>query len=136
MRLITALMLVVVFASGVIVGFAADTQLDARHAEAVEADESGTREGRRVPMYEQVGPNESQMTSIDSIVRHHREAMGKLHRDFREAYTPRYEALIEETRVAIKGVLDPAQVMAYDSLIAERDQRRAEERGRRDEDRD
>ena len=136
MRLITALMLTVVFASGVVVGLAADSKLGAAPSETAEAGERADAQPRRVPMYEQVGPNESQMVLIDSIVRDYREAMSSLHRDFREAYNPRYQALIEETREAIKGVLDSAQVVAYDSLIAENDRRRAAERERRDEDRD
>ena len=87
-------------------------------------------------MYEQVGPNEAQMTSIDSIVRDHREAMKSLHREFRRAYDPRYRGIVEGTREAIKGVLTDEQAMAYDSLTAEHDRRKAEERERRDEDRD
>ena len=38
---------------------------------------------------------------------------------------------LEETREAIKGVLTPEQAMSYDSLTAEHDRRRAEERDER-----
>ena len=135
-RLLTALVLAVVFGSGAVVGLALDHNLMADPVEEARGDgEEERTERRRVPMYEQVGPNEAQMERIDSIVEEYRESMRSLHREFREAYNPRYQALIEETREAIKGVLDPEQAMAYDSLIAERDRRRAERDGR-DEDRD
>jgi len=68
-----------------------------------------------------VGPSEAQKTVIDSIVAEYRTAMRALHAEFRAAYDPRYEALLRETRAAIKGVLTPAQAHAYDSLLAERD---------------
>jgi len=132
-RLITALLLAVVFGSGLVVGLAVDKNLVAGPAEATAAEESDSTERRRVPMYEQVGPNETQKASIDSIVREHREGMKTLHREFREAYDPRYRALLEETRLAIRGVFDPEQATAYDSLLAEYERRRRE---RRDEDRD
>lgn len=135
-RLLTALVLAVVFASGAVVGLAVDRNLVADPVEEVPPDtEEEQSERRRVPMYEQVGPNEAQMERIDSIVKEHRQSMRALHREFNEAYNPRYQALIQETREAIKSVLDPEQAMAYDSLLAEYDRRRAE-RDERDEDRD
>lgn len=132
-RLITALLLAVVFGTGLVVGLAVDSNLVAGPVAEPAAEEVESSERRRVPVYEQVGPNETQMTSIDSIVREYRSGMKLLHREFREAYDPRYRALIEETREAIKSVFDPEQAMAYDSLLAEFDQRRRE---RRDQDRD
>jgi hypothetical protein len=132
-RLITAVLLVVVFGSGLVVGFAVDTNLLAGPVAEPAAEESDSTERRRVPMYEQVGPNETQMASIDSIVQEHREGMKTLHREFRDAYDPRYRDLLDETRLAIRSVFDPDQAMAYDSLLAEYDRRRRE---RRDEDRD
>lgn len=135
-RLITALLLGVVFGSGFVVGLAVDTNLLAGPVDASAAEDGESEARRRVPMYEQVGPNEAQKASIDSIVRVHRESMRNLHREFREAYNPRYQAVLEGTREAIKGVLTPEQAIAYDSLLAENDRRRSEERARRDEDRD
>jgi cell division septation protein DedD len=128
-RLVTALVLAVVFASGALLGLAVDRSLDADPAENVEGADDGERR-RRVPMYEQVGPSESQMISIDSIVEEHRARMSALHAEFRSAYNPRYEALLEETREAIKGVFSPEQALAYDSLLAQRDRRRAERESR------
>ena len=132
-RLITALLLAVVFGSGLVVGLAVDSNLVAGPVEEPAAEEAESNERRRTNLYDQVGPNETQKTSIDSIVREHRESMKLLHREFREAYDPRYRDLLEETREAIKGVFDSEQALAYDSLLAEFDRRRRE---RRDEDRD
>jgi hypothetical protein len=129
-RLTTALVLAVVFASGALLGLAVDRSLDAEPAEGTQAAEDGERR-RRVPIYEQVDPSESQSISIDSIVQDHRARMNSLHAEFRSAYNPRYQALLEETREAIKGVFTPGQAMAYDSLLAEWDRRRAE-RGSRE----
>ncbi len=68
-RLITALLLAVVFGSGLVVGLAVDSNLVAGPVEEPATEEEASTERRRAPMYEQVGPNEAQKTSIDSIVR-------------------------------------------------------------------
>ena len=86
--------------------------------------------GRRTRMYEQVGPSEAQKTQIDSIVGQHRGDLRVLQRDFRDAY----EALIQQTRDAIKGVLTPEQAAQYDSLVAAYEKRRAERGSRENRD--
>lgn len=129
-RLQTALILAVVFGSGMLLGFAADRRLESDQADPDQVAEDVGRE-RRGPMYEQVGPDEEQRILIDSIVKDYRDAMKALHAEFRAAYNPRYDALVRETREAIKGVLTPEQRAAYDSLIAEREKDRAE-RGARE----
>jgi hypothetical protein len=126
-RLVTALVLVAVFSSGLLLGLAADSGLVATPADeavAVVVDEPD--EERRVPMYEQVGPNPEQSVLIDSIVVEHRARMDSLHEVFRETYDPQYEAIVEQTREAIKQVFTPEQAATYDSLTEERDRRRAE----------
>ncbi len=130
-RLGTAFVLAIVFASGALLGLAVYRSLEAGPAENVEEVAGESARERRVPMYEQVGPTEGQMVSIDSIVEEHRSRMKSLHAEFRSTYNPRYQALVEETREAIKGVFTPDQAMAYDSLLVERDRRRAE-RGSRE----
>jgi Spy/CpxP family protein refolding chaperone len=127
---VSAAVLAVVFASGMLLGLAVDRSLHAGPVGDTVATTDTARE-RRQPMYEQVGPSERQMVSIDSIVDEHRVKMKELHAEFRAAYNPRYQALVEETREAIKGVLTPEQAVAYDSLLEERDRRRAE-RGSRE----
>lgn len=133
-RLVTMLVLAVVFGAGVLLGLAADRSLEARQPTATAAAEEAPRQ-RRVPMYEQVRPDEEQTILIEAIMKDYREAMKALHAEFRAAYNPRYDALVRETREAIKGVFTPEQAIAYDSLIAEYERRRAERgsRERRDE---
>jgi hypothetical protein len=126
-RLTTVAVLAAVFGAGLLLGLAVDRSLVATpedRAARTEDDEQPT-EGRHA-MYEQVGPSEAQKIVIDSIVDEYRTAMRALHAEFRTAYDPRYEALLQETRAAIKGVFTPEQVHAYDSLIAERDSLAAE----------
>lgn len=124
-RLTTALVLAAVFAAGLMLGLAVDRSLVVTPAEPGRP-EPETPSGSRRPMYEQVGPSDAQKIVIDSIVQEYRTAMKALHAEFRAAYDPRYRALVDETRSAIKGVLTPEQGLAYDSLVAERDRQRAE----------
>ncbi|HSW28030.1 MAG TPA: hypothetical protein VLH75_00935 [Longimicrobiales bacterium] len=133
-RLITVVVLALVFGAGVLLGFAADRSLVATPIgdEARTEDEDQPTE-RRQAMYERVSPTEAQKMVIDSIVQEYRTAMRALHAEFNAAYDPRYQALLRETRAAIKGVFTPEQAHAYDSLIAERDSLAAERDRRRDE---
>lgn len=133
-RIVTVLVLAVVFGAGVLLGLAVNRSLEAGPPEETAAAEEAPRE-RRVPLYERVGPDEEQSILIEAIMKDFREAMRALHAEFREAYNPRYDALVRDTREAIKGVFTPEQAMAYDSLIAESERRRAERgsRERRDE---
>ncbi|MHB1193286.1 MAG: hypothetical protein ACYC6F_09585 [Longimicrobiales bacterium] len=126
-RLITVVVLALVFGAGILLGFAADRSLVATPAgeEARTEDEEEPTQRRRAT-YEQVDPTEAQKMVIDSIVKEYRTAMRALHAEFNAAYDPRYQALLRETRSAIKGVLTPQQAHAYDSLIAERDSLAAE----------
>lgn len=124
-RLTTALVLAAVFAAGLMLGLAVDRSLVATPAEPGRPEPEAPS-GNRRPMYEQVGPNDAQKIVIDSIVQEYRTAMKALHAEFRAAYDPRYRALVDETRGAIKSVLTPEQGLAYDSLVAERDRQRAE----------
>jgi len=130
-RLVTSMVLAVVFAAGLVVGFAADRSLSAEPAEA-EVTTDSTAVARRVPFYEQVGPDETQKVLIDSIVGEYRASMKSLHAEFRAAYNPRYQALVDSTRVSIKAVLTPSQANEYDSLVAEYERARAERRQRDD----
>lgn len=133
-RLMTVLVLIVVFGAGVALGFAADRTLGAEPApDLAAAPDSAATSRQRRPMYEQVGPTENQKILIDSIVAKSKEDMEALHAEFRAAYNPRYQALVKETREAIKGVMTPEQVKAYDSLLAEYDQRRARRSSREDQ---
>ena len=131
-RLTTALVLAAVFCAGLFTGVAAHRSVAATPAVAETPADSNAAPARRVPMYEQVGPDEAQKILIDSIVGEYRASMKTLHAEFRAAYNPRYQALVDGTRTSIKGVLTPEQAQAYDSLVAEYERRRAE-RGSRDD---
>jgi cell division septation protein DedD len=131
-RLVTTLVLAVVFSAGLLVGVAADRSVAASPAVAQTPEDSNAAPARRVPMYEQVGPDEAQKILIDSIVGEYRSSMKSLHAEFRATYNPRYQALVDSTRTSIKGVLTSEQAQAYDSLVADLERRRAERGSRED----
>jgi Spy/CpxP family protein refolding chaperone len=132
-RLLTAGVLLSVFGAGVLLGFAADTTLTPPPASASVAAPEGEavsgepEEPRRTPMYEQVGPDSAQSVQIAALVQEHRARMDALNREFQENYDPRYRAIVEETREAIKRVFTPEQAARYQEIVEERDRRRAEE---------
>ena len=131
-RLVTTLVLAVVFSAGLLVGVAADRSVAASPAVAQTLEDSNAAPTRRVPMYEQVGPDEAQKILIDSIVGEYRSSMKSLHAEFWATYNPRYQALVDSTRASIKGVLTSEQAQAYDSLVADLERRRAERGSRED----
>ncbi len=137
-RLVTAVMLAVVFASGVLLGLAADNNLGAEPpqiaAQGADGDQRDGKRERRTPMYEQVGPSTDQMVFIDSIVKEYRTQMDGLHTEFRRAYNPRYQALIQETREVIKTVFSEEQAAEYQALLDDFDRRRAERNEKDDRD--
>lgn len=137
-RLITGIVLAVVFGAGVLLGLAVDRSLAAKpDAEVAEAGRSREEpsQGRPHSLWEQVDPTDQQKVLIDSIVGDYRSAMKALHAEFRDAYNPRYEALLVEARKAIRGVLTSEQASQYDSLVAEFERRRAERASRSDRER-
>lgn len=137
-RLLSVGVLAVVFASGIVVGFAWDRQLDAAEVEALQTAEAegpaageaedapaGTeRRGR--PMWESVDPTEAQRVRIDSIVDAYRKDVRDFHRESRQHYDEGMRALVVQTREAIMGVLDADQAARYDSLTSAWDARAAE----------
>lgn len=146
-RLATILILLLILATGAVLGIAADRRLETRNQSASEAslqDEAGPSgeeeaEGEESPrrrrlIVEQVGLSPEQKAQVDSIVAHYRQEMrdlqDELQVELRQAYTPRYRGLLEETREEIRGVLTPDQRMEYDSLLVEHDRRRDQRRDR------
>ena len=132
-RLLTAGVLLTVFGAGVLLGFAADTTLAPPPASASVMQPDGTPEAegeeepRRTAMYDQVGPDSAQSVMIAALVVEHRARMNALNEEFKENYDPRYRAIIEETREAIKEVFTPEQAAEYQRLVEEADRRRAAE---------
>jgi hypothetical protein len=129
-RLTTALVLAVVFASGVLMGFAADGRLGASPAPiatpvaavGVEAEPEP-----RTPMYREVGPTEEQLLLIDSIVKEHRARTNELDKAMRATYRQGFREILLETRDEIKSVLGPEQAARYQRLLDEHDARQAAE---------
>jgi hypothetical protein len=138
-KVMTAVVLILVFGSGVLLGIAADrtagaspVAMAAAPAASAAMPTAPSESGRRLrpPVWEQMNPTESQTVVIDSIMRVHRERMNKLHAEFRVArdvYETNYDALIRETREAIAAVFPPEQAVEYRRLLAESDRRRAQE---------
>jgi Spy/CpxP family protein refolding chaperone len=136
-RLVTALVLVAVFGSGLLLGLAADRSLRAAPADAI-ADTNaaaGENEGRgqRTMLYEQVEPTDEQRTQIDSIVDRHRARTNTLHSASRAQYRADFQVILLETREAIKGVFTPAQAEEYERRLQEWDARPATERENTDQ---
>lgn len=150
-RLTTVFILFLVLVAGSVLGIAMDRRLHAKavvaersdggsdrqraSGEANEAEgEAGEASRPRRLIVEQVGLSDDQKVQIDSIVGHYRQKMrdlqGELQAELQAAYTPRYRELLEATRTEVKAVLSPGQQAAYDSLLAEHDQRRAQRQSR------
>jgi hypothetical protein len=146
-RFAAALILVLVFGSGFLVGMAWDTGTeapaaepsiaqdaeqapggDARAGEAEEAEDERPQRRRRA--YDRVEPTEEQRTAMDSIVDYHRDRMRTLNDEFREAYYPRYYGIIDDTRELIKAEMTPVQAAKYDSILAEWDRENRNQDGR------
>jgi len=135
-KLVAALVLGAVFGSGLLLGYAADSQLapepTTASAAAPAAQPAAAAERPRRPLvYEQLAPTPAQTAVIDSILGVHRARMNALDKEYREArhrYQASYDAVVQETRDAIAGVF-PAEVAAeYRRLLTEFDMRREAER--------
>jgi len=155
-RLTTALVLLLVLGSGVVLGVALDRRIEARDV----AGEEGRRPDGRMGMdgrtrgfdprsrdssrdpaqardssshrphmiIDQVGLSDAQKEKVDSIVGYFRGQMRALHTEFDEAYSSRYLELNRMAREEVRAVLSEAQKTAYDSLQAAWMQRRQERR--------
>ncbi|HET9949423.1 MAG TPA: hypothetical protein VFQ22_10920 [Longimicrobiales bacterium] len=135
-KLLSALVLALVFGSGVLVGYASDRTLHLAEEPAEESADtiSSAQHERRQPVYAQLEPNAEQTAQIDSILRVNRKRINELHEEFRkqqEAYQANYDAVILEVREAIAQVFPPDVREEYRRLLAESDARRAERDGER-----
>mgnify|MGYP006969356579 FL=1 len=143
-RLTTAIILLVVFGSGVMLGLAADSSLRAEAppevAEVPTPDSSEAAEESRPTqrryIYQQVDPNETQLARIDSIItamRADRQALDEELEEFRVRWDAERRELTLAPRQAIKGVLSPEQAAEYQRLLDEWDARREAERENEDD---
>ena len=130
-KLVAALVLALVFSSGLLLGYAADGgPADTITAEATAQEAPG---GRRpyVPVYESMNPTRAQRTVMDSIMDAQRGKMNLLHEEFdvqQQIYNTSYDALIQETRDAITIVFPEERRAEYRRRLEERDRQREEER--------
>lgn len=147
-RLISLGVLLVVLATGFVLGLAWDRRPGGPLAAEVERevrsrdddrrgdDRRGKDEHRgRSLIVDRVGLAPEQEERVDSIVEVHREEMKELQREFRAEYGPRHRALVRQTRDAIRSVLTPEQRTLYDSLLARHD-RKDRARHHHDDDRE
>ena len=160
-RAVTAVVLALVFGSGVLLGFAVDGSLSAESSEAVEpvgpgaemasaeADARGSEEqgasearpeGRRRNLYHQVDPNEQQLARIETLVAEYRSRRDAFDAEARarfETAKAQYEEgrrdILLDLRDSIKAVLTPEQAVEYQRLLDEWDARRAAERENEDD---
>jgi hypothetical protein len=75
---------------------------------------------------EEVGLSQVQHEQVDSIFWHFRADMRSLHEEFDREYSARYREIIDATQEAFRSILNAQQQVAYDSLLAERSQRRGD----------
>ncbi len=122
--------LVLVFASGVLLGLAIDRGLNAAPAVVAERDTSAaaSRDTAAAPHYlfEQVGLSSDQRQVVDSIVATYRQSVRQLRDEYNKEYDPRFRAVVERTRASIKQVMTPEQASKYDSLLTANDRQRRE----------
>jgi len=130
-KLVAALVLALVFSSGLLLGYAADggpTEIITTEATAREAPAA-----RRpyVPVYESMDPTLAQRAVMDSIMDAQRAKMNLLHEEFDVAqhqYNTSYDALIQQTRDAITLVFPEERRAEYRRRLEERDRQRDQER--------
>ena len=149
-KLATVGILGLVLGAGFLLGAAWDRRLVAETVTAV-ADSAAAapveREEKRTPIYVRVSPplSDEQMSEAEAIVARRREAARALFAEpridslydamkaaeiaFKNAYDPRFAALVDSSRNAIKQVMTPAQAAQYDSLLVQNDRRRRDEGG-------
>jgi hypothetical protein len=124
-RIVAGTALVLLFGSGIVVGFAWDQTATASTVEAVgEDDRRESDRPRRHLVVDSVGLSIPQKAAVDSLVVFHRQRMSDLEAEFR----PRHRAVFADLRAEIKEVLTDDQRAQYEVLLAERDAERAERR--------
>jgi len=139
-RLVTAVILAAVFASGVLLGLAADSSLSAEAppastvVERESADDTGADsaepdepEAERRYIYHQVDPNEEQLARIGSIVAEWRARREAFDEESRTRWEEGRRAFVLETRNAIKAALSPEQAAEYQRLLDEWEAERSDE---------
>lgn len=123
-RMVAGTALLLLFGSGIVVGFAWNQTASAGPTEEVRTEERSRSRGRRRMIVDNVGLSAVQKSVVDSLVVFRRQHMSDLDKEFQ----PRYWALIADLREEIKQILTDDQRVRYDVLLAEHDAARAERR--------
>lgn len=137
----TAIILAVVFTSGVLLGLAADSGLsaepavpqatavaseEAAGAETADADSDGAVEAtERRYTYHRVEPNEEQLARIEVIVAEWRARREAFDDESRDRWEAGRRELVLEVREAIKSALSPEQAAEYQRLLDDWDAEQA-----------
>lgn len=122
-KLLSAVTLVLVFASGGVTGYAAA----ARDSNAAEPPPPS----RRSFVYEQFDPTPAQQAQIDSILRDHRAGMAKLNgelQQIRKRYEAASDSISRATGESIALVFPPEVAAEYRARLAERRDERMRDR--------
>lgn len=126
-KIITAVILTVLFGSGFVMGVAWDGPLNANPPSSEGGGERANEGRQRGLIVEGVGLTVEQKESVDAVVNDYRQEMKALQEEFR----PRYGSIIAATRDGIKELLSEEQVAEYDSLLIEHDAKRAQRSSRK-----
>lgn len=142
-RLASLAVLVLVLASGVVLGRAwerssagdgadaEEVRRDTRTGDDDREERKDRRRGRNL-IVDRIDLSEEQEERVDSIVDVHVREVRSLQRElqarFEAEYEPRERAIVQNTREGIRAVLTPEQREEYDSLLAQRDRKRDRDR--------
>lgn len=133
-KIVAALVLALVFGSGLLLGFAAQGgPAVAMTVESSDGEAPTTERRRRPPVYESMNPTPDQRVLMDSIMVAHRDRMNLLHEEFnvaQQAYQTSYDALIRQTRDAITAVFPEDRRAEYRRRLDEEYDRPREERAK------
>jgi Spy/CpxP family protein refolding chaperone len=124
-KLAALAMMLVIFGAGIAVGMVVDRTLAQAAPEPTEVveeeeEEGEERERRRGYIIERLDLTEDQRTRIEAMLAEYREQM----KTFQEESSREYDRIVQETREALKSVLDEEQRATYEALLEERDRRR------------
>ena len=124
-RLAALAMMLVIFGAGIAVGMVVDRTLAQAAPEPPEVveeegEEDEERERRRGYIIERLDLTDDQRTRVEAMLAEYREQM----KTFQEESSREYDRIVQETREALKSVLDEDQRATYEALLEERDRRR------------
>ncbi len=135
-KLVTAAVIVAVFAAGIVVGLALDRSFSPALAgppdEVGGPTETASREGepagKTLTIIDRLDLDPRQRVLIDSVLDDFQARMA----GFQKEYRPRYWALVDSSRAEVRQFLSEEQATLHDSLTFESDRRRGRPGTKRD----